>query len=75
MKDFSSGVGYYTQATAEIYFPEDDVCCYRCPMMGVEIKSDREYCRRTGEYLPAPRYIVGLNCPLAFETNEGKDGQ
>lgn len=67
MKEFSRGVGYYTEATVSVFFPEDDICCYRCPMMGVEIKSDREYCRRTGEYLPAPRHIVGLNCPLKFK--------
>lgn len=67
MKDFSSGVRYYTHSTVHIAFPEDDVCCYRCPLMGVEIKSDREYCRRTGEYLPSPRHIIGFNCPLVFE--------
>lgn len=67
MKDFSKGVSYYTKSTVEIYFPEDDLCCMRCPLMGVEIKSDREYCRRTGEYLPSPRHIVGINCPLRFE--------
>jgi hypothetical protein len=39
-------------------------------MMGVEIKSDREYCRRTGEYLPAPRDIIGFECPLKFENAE-----
>ncbi len=73
MKNFSKGVGWYSKATVEIGFPEDDICCYRCPLMGVEIKSDREYCRRTGEYLPAPRDIVGLNCPLEFEKQENDD--
>lgn len=67
MKKFPNGVSYYTKATVDIGFPEDDVCCYRCPLMGVETMSNREYCRRTGEYLPAPRDIVGLNCPLNFE--------
>lgn len=66
MKVFKNGVGYYTKATVEISFPEDDVCCYRCPLMGLEMKSDREYCRRTGELLPAPRDIIGFNCPLRF---------
>ena len=70
MKDFSKGVSYYTKATLEIGFPEDDVCCYRCPLMGVEIKSDREYCRRTGEYLPASKHIIGTMCPLKFENEE-----
>ena len=67
MKNFSKGVGWYTRSTVEISFPEDDVCCARCPLMGVEMASSREYCRRTGEYLPAPRDIVGLDCPLEFD--------
>ena len=70
MKKFSS-VGYYTKATAEIFFPEDDVCCMRCPLMGIEMASSREYCRRTGEYLPAPKSVVGMNCPLIFEVKDG----
>jgi hypothetical protein len=73
MKNFDGGVGYYTRGKVEISFPEDDVCCYRCPLMGVELKSDREYCRRTGEYLPAPRHIIGFNCPIKFEeVNDGR---
>ena len=67
MKNFSKGVGWYTKSTVEISFPEDDVCCCRCPLMGIEMASSREYCRRTGEYLPAPRDIIGFNCPLKFE--------
>ena len=73
MKQFAKGVRYYTKSTVEISFPEDDVCCARCPLMGIEMASSREYCRRTGEYLPAPRDIVGFECPLKFE--EVKDGQ
>lgn len=67
MKNFTKGVSYYTFGTVRLAFPEDDLCCYRCPMMGMESTSHREYCRRTGEYLPAPRDIVGLNCPISFE--------
>lgn len=70
MKNFERGVGYYTRATVEIGFPEDDVCCYRCPLMGIEMASSREYCRRTGEYLPAAKHIVGVNCPLIFEKED-----
>lgn len=66
MKDFIRGVSYYTHGMVDIHFPEDDICCYRCPLMGVEIKSDREYCRKTGEYLPSPRHIIGFNCPIVF---------
>lgn len=67
MRNFSRGVSYYTKSTVEISFPEDDVCCCRCPLMGIEMASSREYCRRTGEYLPAPRDIIGFDCPLKFE--------
>ena len=70
MKDFRNGVSYYTKATVEIGFPEDDICCYRCPMMGIEMASSREYCRRTGEYLASPKATVGYHCPLKFETEE-----
>ena len=73
MKTFSKGVRYYTKSTVEISFPEDDVCCYRCPLMGTEYKPDREYCKRTGEYLPSPRHTIGFNCPLKF-TEEDNDG-
>ncbi len=73
MKDFSKGVSYYTTASVTISFPEDDICCYRCPLMGIEIKSDREYCRRTGEYLAAARHIVGMSCPLHFEERETEE--
>ena len=70
MRTFSRGVSYYTHSKVDIYFPEDDVCCYRCPMMGIEMASSREYCRRTGEYLPAPRDTIGFNCPLQFDKEE-----
>lgn len=73
MKSFSKGVSYYTHSTVEISFPEDDVCCSRCPLMGIEMASSREYCRRTGEYLPAPRDIIGFHCPLKFEN--GSDNE
>ena len=72
MKNFDKGVSYYTRGNVTISFPEDDVCCYRCPLMGIESKSDREYCRRTGEYLPAPRHTIGYDCPIKFEeVNDG----
>lgn len=70
MKNFENGVRYYSIATCTVGFPEDDICCFRCPLMGIESQSGREYCRKTGEYLPAPRHIVGLKCPLDFETGE-----
>ena len=70
MKDFPHGVSYYTMATVEIGFPEEDVCCWWCPMICMELKSDRYYCRKTGEYLLAPKHTIGENCPLVFENSE-----
>ena len=73
MKDFSRGVSYYTKGRIELGFPEDDVCCRWCPLMGVEIKTDRFYCRRTGEYLLAPNYMIGTQCPIDFTDSEVED--
>ena len=70
MKNFVGGVSYYTVGTVELVFPEDDVCCYRCPMMGTEERTHREYCRRTGEYLPAPKDVIGTFCPITFIAKE-----
>lgn len=70
MKTFVNGVAFYTVGTVELVFPEDDVCCYRCPMMGTEERTHREYCKRTGEYLPAPKDIIGTFCPIAFKNQE-----
>lgn len=67
MKTFSKGVSYYTSASVQINFPEDDICCYWCPLMASEYKPDREYCKKTGEYLLATKYTVGEKCPLIFE--------
>ena len=57
-----------------VVFPEDDLCCFRCPLMGIELKVDREYCKLTGEYLVAPRDLVGFKCPLVFEQEEEEHG-
>lgn len=70
MKDFPHGVSYYTMATVEIGFPEEDVCCWWCPMMAVELKTDRHYCRKTGEYLVAPKADIGYSCPLKFNKED-----
>lgn len=73
MKEFYNGVGYYTKATVEIGFPEDDICCHWCPLLGSEYKPSREYCKKTGEYLLAPKHTIGVNCPLNFRKEE-QDG-
>jgi hypothetical protein len=74
MKEFPRGVSYYTLATCEIGFPEDRVACIWCPMLGMELKSDRHYCRKTGEYLVAPKDVIGFNCPLKFNKEDEQVG-
>ncbi len=64
MKDFSKGVTYYTKATVEIGFPEDQVCCDFCPMLETYA---RKQCRRTGEYLMDTKASVGFYCPLKLQ--------
>lgn len=71
MSRFESGVKYYTKATAEIFFPENRVCCEFCPLMETYA---RKQCRRTGEYLADTR-TIGYYCPLRIEMedNNGAD--
>ena len=73
MKAFKNGVSYYTKGTLDIYFPENDVCCFRCPLLGKERGTEREYCKRTGYYLPAYADDIEMNCPINF-TKENNDG-
>jgi len=70
MKEFRNGVSYYTKATVEIGFPEDDVCCYRCVLMTSDYGNKREKCLRTGEILVDPQYTIGHLCPLKFNNEE-----
>lgn len=71
MKQFLNGVSYYTKATVEIGFPEDDVCCHWCPLMTRD-PNLRDICGKTGEILQAPKHTIGFNCPLNFN-KENKD--
>ena len=70
MKEFINGVSYYTRATAEIGFPEDDVCCHWCPFLTSDYRLDRERCGKSGEVLLAPKHTIGFNCPLNFQEKE-----
>ena len=70
MKQFLNGVSYYTKATVEVGFPEDDVCCHWCPFLSHDYKLDRERCNKTGEVLVAPKHSIGFNCPLKFTEGE-----
>lgn len=65
MKSFDNGVSYYTKATVEIGFPEDDICCHWCPIMTRD-PNLRDVCGKTGEILLAPKHTIGFNCPLNF---------
>ena len=72
MKNFDRGVSYYTKATAEIGFPEDDIACVWCPLMTRD-PNLRDICGKTGEILLAPKHSIGFNCPLKFE-KENENG-
>lgn len=65
------GVLHYTNATVDIYFPEDHICCELCPLLETYA---RKQCRRTGEYLLDTR-ITGYYCPLKFENTEEKKNE
>lgn len=62
-----SGVPWYTEATVNVYFPTDHVCCDACPLLETYA---RKQCRRTGEYLFDTRATVGFDCPLVFKNKE-----
>ena len=66
MRSFSNGVSYYTKATVEIGFPENDVVCHWCPFLSSDYKLDRQRCNKTGEILTAPQHQIGYYCPLEF---------
>ncbi len=70
MKDFESGVRYYTKAKAKITvnFPEKQVKCKWCPFCRAEQALGRYWCRLTNDMLYDPEsYELGRNCPLEFE--------
>ena len=69
MKQFDKGVSYYTKAIAVIGFPENDLCCHWCPLMTRD-PNLRDVCGKTGEILLAPKHLIGVNCPLKFESEE-----
>ena len=73
MKQFHGGVSYYTEATLTVHFPENDCVCWWCPLLGVESRAERYYCRRTGEYIPVPQSGIGYSCPLNF--NKEKENE
>lgn len=69
-RKYEGGIRYYTRATARVHFPERDVTCRACPLLGAEYGLRREYCRLTGEYIPDADYMTGHDCPLEFEAGK-----
>ena len=70
MKDFKSGVGYYTQGFLRVYFPEGDEVCKCCPGLENDYKLERCKCRFTGEIIPAAGIMRGQFCPVQIEKEE-----
>lgn len=64
MARFSGGVHWYTVKKVTITFPEDDVNCLACPLLGSDYGVRRSRCLRTGEYIPDPEFMIGGQCPL-----------
>lgn len=73
-KTFNNGISYYTPATMTMYFPEDDACCHWCPLLDREFadRDVRYICKRTGEIIPAPSFMIGSSCPLKFEQGDSE---
>lgn len=63
-RKFEEGVTYYTTATVEINFPEDEVVCEYCLLLGTDYGTRRTYCMKTGEIVPEPEHMRGGMCPL-----------
>lgn len=66
MKNFHNGVSYYTSGLVPIHFPENDVVCRHCIMLGNDYGVGRVKCLSTGEIIPAPDYMRGQLCPITF---------
>lgn len=72
MKPFENGVGWYTSATLELHFPQDDVCCAQCPFCKPETigsRIERHWCRANRNNLIQADVFTGVpeDCPLHIE--------
>lgn len=67
----------YVRGNVQINFPENDVCCQWCPLLNNERVggSYRCFCKRTGEFIPAPLDMIGNNCPIEFVGDENGEIQ
>lgn len=66
-KKFDKGVLFYTfaEATIQISFPEDEVCCHWCPFIKHYDGLDRDKCSLTEDILFS-KETRGRNCPLVI---------
>lgn len=67
-----NGCTDYEWGWLAIPFPTGEINCWGCPLLDTDI-SKRHFCRRTGEYLSAPKERVGMICPIRFEERENND--
>ena len=66
------GVAFYRIGWVRIGFPNGDVSCKNCPLLGTERIANgyRSYCKRTGEILVSPTETVGRFCPVEMEDED-----
>jgi hypothetical protein len=57
----------YVEMTVSIFFEPEHVDCNHCPLLETY---SRDMCRKTGEYVIDPRYVVGNFCPLRPKEGE-----
>lgn len=67
MKKFNNGVAWFTRATVDLWFPEDQTVCRHCALLHNDYGLSRAFCVRTGEIIPAPDAMRGQFCPLKWE--------
>ena len=75
MKTFESGVGWFTNATLEVHFPEDDICCAQCPFCKPEYignRVDRHWCKANRNNIIYADVFVErpADCPLKIERRQ-----
>lgn len=73
----SKQVLQYISGTVRISFPENEACCQWCPLLNNERIGDwyRCFCKRTGEFIPAPLDMIGSRCPIEFEGDDNGEIQ
>lgn len=57
----------YVEMTLSIFFEPGHVACQYCPLLETY---SRNQCRRTGEYIIDPRYVIGNFCLLKPKEGE-----